>query len=195
MRARSAAAGVTAFVLVLLLCTAAFADNYTFKRTAAGDATAFSKTLRKADFPARLGLTGGRVTPDETANVDSCNGYIPKEHDLVVAGDAESRLHDSARSLVVDSQVELFQSSAMAATDVRRGKRMLARPCQAQAAKQEHVKLVSYTVLGHPKCACDFGSACCSRRRRRSRTSTICRSSRRSGKGDSRRRWRRPWGR
>ena len=145
-----------AFVLVLLVCGAAYADNYTYKRSAAGDADAGSTTLRAADFPAQLRLTGGRVTPDETPNVDSCNGYIPKQDDLVVTGDAESRFHDSARSVVVDSQVELFQSTAMAATDVQRGQRMLAPTCQAQAAKQEHITLVSYSVLGRPHCSCDF---------------------------------------
>jgi hypothetical protein len=156
MQARSAGAAVTGLVIVLLVCGAAYADNYTYRRTAAGDATAFSMTLRKADFPARLGLGGGRVKPDETADTDSCNGYMPEEHDLVVSGDAESRFNDSTHSVVVDSEVELFRSTAMAATDVRRGQRMLAPACQAQAAKQEHVKLVSYALIGHPKCACDF---------------------------------------
>jgi hypothetical protein len=96
------------------------------------------------------------VKPDETPDGDVCNGYRPKERDLVVAGDAESRFHDSAHSVVVDSQVELFQSTAMAATDVQRGKRMLDPVCQAQAARQEHVKLVSYSLLGQPRCSCDF---------------------------------------
>lgn len=141
---------------MLLVCGAAYADNYSYKRTTAGDAAAGSMTLRKADFPAQLLLAGGRVKPDETPNVDSCNGYIPKESDLVVIGDAESRLSDSAHSVVVDSQVELFRSTAMAAKDVRRGKRMLSPTCQAQTATQEHVKLVSYSLLGRPNCSCDF---------------------------------------
>lgn len=141
---------------MLLVCGAAYADNYPYKRTAAGDAAAGSMTLRKADFPVQLQLTGGQVKPDETPNVDSCNGYIPKESDLVVTGDAESRFHDAARSVVVGSQVKLFQSTVMAATDVQRGQRMLAPACQAQAARQEHVKLVSYSLLGRPPCSCEF---------------------------------------
>jgi hypothetical protein len=147
---------VVAFVLVLLVCGAAYADNYTFKRTRAGDAAAGAATLRATDFPAQLGLTGGPVKPDETPDTDSCNGYQPKERDLVVVGDAETRFHDSPRSVAVDSQVEVFQSTAMAATDVRRGERMLTRSCQLQAAKQGHVKVVSYSLLGRPRCSCDF---------------------------------------
>jgi len=151
------AATAAALVLALLVCAAAYAENYTFKRTKAGDATVGAMTLRKTDFPASFGLTGGRVKPDETPNNDTCNGYLPKEHDLVITGDAESRFHDSARSVIVDSQVSMFQSTAMATTDVQRSKRMLAAACQAQAAKQEHVELVSFSVLGRPKCSCDFG--------------------------------------
>jgi hypothetical protein len=144
------------FTLVLVVCGAAYADNYTYRRTGAGDGAAGSLTLRKTDFPAQLRLTGGRVKPDETADSDSCNGYSPKERDLVVTGDAESRFHDPAHSVIVDSQVEVFRSSAMAATDVQRGRRMLAPACQTEAARQEHVKLVSYSLLGRPRCTCEF---------------------------------------
>jgi hypothetical protein len=145
---------VAAFVIVLLFCGAAYADNYTYQRTRADDALAGSTLLRKADF-AKFGLTGGPIKPDETPNTDSCNGYTPTESDLVVTGDAESRFHDSARSIFVDSQVGVFRSTAMAATDVRRGQRMLSPSCQTQAAKLEHLKLVSYSLLGQPKCSCD----------------------------------------
>lgn len=149
--------GALALAGVLALCGTAFADNYAYKRTAADDAAAAAATLQKTDFPTQLRLTGGRVKPDETPNNDSCNGYRPKESDLVVSGDAETRFHDSTRSIVVDSQTELFRTTTMAATDVKRGQRMLTPACQAQAATQEHVKLVSYSVLGRPKCTCNFG--------------------------------------
>lgn len=149
--------GVTVLVVVLVACGAALGDNYMYKRTAADDAAAASVTLKPTDFPAQLRLSGGPVKPDETASTDSCNGYRPRESDLVVSGDAESRFHDSTRSIVVDSQAQLFQTATMAATDVRRGQRMLSPACQAQEAKQEHVKLVSYSILGHPHCACNFG--------------------------------------
>jgi hypothetical protein len=152
---RSALSGL-ALVLLLTVCGAALAENYTFKRTKAGDALAASLTLRKTDLPAQLGLIGGRIKPDETPNTDSCNGYTPKQHDLVVVGDAETNFHDSAHSLLVDTQVQVFQSSAMTAADVQRAIRNLTPACQTEEAKQEHVKLVSYAVLGRPKCTCDF---------------------------------------
>lgn len=153
---RRTTVAVGAFVLVLLVCGAAYGDNYTYKRTRAGDATAASVALRGADFRAQLRMTGGLVKPDETPNNDSCNGYRPKQSDLVVVGDADSRFHSSRRTLFVESRVELFRTAAMAATDVRRGERMLTPVCQAQAAKQEHTTLVSYSLLGHPHCSCDF---------------------------------------
>jgi hypothetical protein len=142
--------------LVLLVCSAAYAENYTYKRTKADDATARSLILRTADLPAQLRLAGGSVKPDETPDTEACNGYRPKERDLVVAGDAESRFHNAERSVVVDSQVQLFRSTAMAATDVQRSVRMLTPACQAQAAKQDKVKLVHYALLGRPRCTCDF---------------------------------------
>jgi len=144
------------FLVALSVCAAAYAENYTYKRTTAGDATAASMILRKADFPAQFRLTGGRGKPDETGNTDSCNGYTPKERDLVVVGDAESTFHNANRSVVVDSQVAMFQTEAMAAADVQRSLRMITPACQAQAAKEEHVKLVRYALLGHPNCTCDY---------------------------------------
>jgi hypothetical protein len=73
-----------------------------------------------------------------------------------VAGDAESTFHNANRSVVVDSQVAMFQTEAMAAADVQRSLRMITPACQAQAAKEEHVKLVRYALLGHPNCTCDY---------------------------------------
>lgn len=154
---RTTIVGVTlALLLVVLRCGAARADNYTYKRTRSDDARVGSMTLRKADLPATLGLTGGRIKPDETSNNDSCNGYIPKQSDLIVTGDAESRFLNGSRSIVVDSEVEVFQTSGMAATDVQRGKPMLTPACEAQSARQGHIKLVSYKLLGRPQCSCDF---------------------------------------
>lgn len=155
-RSRRTTVAAVAFVLVLLVCGVAYGDNYTYERTRAGDATAASVALRAADFRAQLRITGGRDKPDETPNDDSCNGYRPKQSDLVVVGDADSQFHSSARTLFVESRVELFRTAAMAATDVRRGKRMLTRACQLQAAKQEHTTLVSYSLLEPPRCSCDF---------------------------------------
>jgi hypothetical protein len=156
VRRRRPAAFIVVFVIALSVCAAAYAENYTSKRTKAGDATVASMILRKADFPAQFRLTGGRGAPDETPNTDSCNGYTPKEHDLVVVGDASSTFQNANRSVVVYSQVGMFATSAMAAADVQRSLRMLTPACQAQAAKQEHVKLVRYALLGGPSCTCDY---------------------------------------
>jgi hypothetical protein len=156
VRRRRPAAFNVVFVIALTVCAAAYAENYTYKRTKAGDATVASMILRKADFPAQFRLTGGRGAPDETPNTDSCNGYTPKEHDLVVVGDASSTFQNANRSVVVYSQVGMFATSAMAAADVQRSLRMLTPACQAQAAKQEHVKLVRYALLGRPSCTCDY---------------------------------------
>ena len=156
VRRKSLAAAVVVFVVALAASAAAYAENYTYKRTTAGDTTVASMILRKADFPAQLRLTGGRGKPDETPNTDSCNGYTPKERDLIVVGDAASTFHNANRSVIVYSQVGMFQTAAMAAADVQRSLRMITPACQAQAAKQEHVKLVRYALLGRPNCACDY---------------------------------------
>lgn len=144
------------FAVALSVCAAAYAENYTFKRTAAGDKTVGALTLVKADFPTQFRFTGGRVKPDESPNSDSCNGYTPKERDLVVVGDAQSDFHNPDNSVVVDSQVQLFRAAAMTAVDVQRSLRMLSAACQAQVLKQEHVQLVRFLVLGRPRCTCDF---------------------------------------
>ena len=143
-------------MFALVLCAAALANNYTFKRTATDDAKAAGGLVKGGDFPAQFHLTGGRVKPDETPDNESCNGYRPKESDLVVTGDAESSFHDSAHSVVVDSQIELLQTSTMAATDVKRSLPMLTKSCQVQEAKQDHVKLVAFIPMGPARCGCDF---------------------------------------
>ena len=150
---------IVAALVVLVLCGAALADNYKYERTSVDDAKAAAVTLEAHDFPAQLHFAGGAVKPDETPNNESCNGYRPKESDLVVSGDAESRFHNPGSSVGVDSQVELLKTSAMAATDVKRSKRMLSVTCQVQAAKQDHVKLVSYVPMGAARCGCPFSAS------------------------------------
>ncbi len=146
-------------IVVLVLCGTALANNYTYKRTAADDAKAASVAVKAHDFPAQLQLAGGAIKPDETPDTESCNGYQPKESDLVVSGDAETRFQNKNGSVAVDSQVEILKTSGMAATDVTRSKRMLSVTCQLQAAKQDHIKLVSYVPIGSPQCGCDFSAS------------------------------------
>lgn len=148
--------GVSIVIAVLVLCGAAFANNYMYARTTADDAKAAGGLVKGGDFPVQFKLTGGRVKPDETADNESCNGYRPKESDLVVTGDAEARFQDSNRSVVVDSQIEILKTSAMAATDVKRTLPMLTKSCQLQEAKQDHVQLVTFIPMGPARCSCDF---------------------------------------
>jgi hypothetical protein len=63
---------------VLALCGTALADNYDYQRVPRDNAAAAAITIRAADLPKQLRLTGGRIKPDETPNSDSCNGYRPK---------------------------------------------------------------------------------------------------------------------
>jgi hypothetical protein len=159
MTRKTGLAVALAALVALLLCGAALADNYAYKRTAADDAKAASVALKVRDFPAQLRLAGGAVKPDETPDNESCNGYQPKESDLVVSGDAETRFQTHDGSVAVDSQIEILKTSAMAATDVARSKRMLSVACQLQAAKQDHVKLVSYVPMGAARCSCAFSAS------------------------------------
>ena len=64
--------------LALAVCSAALAENYRYVRTARDNALAVSMLLKKTDFASQLGLSGGRVTPDETASNDLCDGAQPK---------------------------------------------------------------------------------------------------------------------
>ena len=151
---RPAAISAVLLALVLALCGTALADNYTYQRIPRDNAAAAAITVRAADLPKQLGLTGGRVKPDETPNSDSCNGYHPRSSDLVVTGDAETRYTDH-RTLTVDSQVSLLKTAAMAAADVKRELPLLSSACSKQVARQEHVKLFSYRMLGPARCPCD----------------------------------------
>jgi hypothetical protein len=139
---------------VLALCGTALADNYDYQRVPRDNAAAAAITIRAADLPKQLRLTGGRIKPDETPNSDSCNGYRPKAADLIVTGDAETRYTDH-RAITVDSQVEFLKTATMAAEDVKRQLPLLAAACSKQVAAQEHVKLFSYKVLGPARCPCD----------------------------------------
>jgi hypothetical protein len=138
----------------LALAGAALADNYKFHRFPGDDALAAAIVVKEADAPTGLKLTGGPTKPDETPNTDSCNGKLPKESDLTVTGDAATDY--TGKAVEVHSQVQLFKTAAMAATDVRRQMPMLRSPaCGLETAKRHHLELLSYTPLGRARCACD----------------------------------------
>lgn len=144
-------------VIALVVCGAAAADNYRFQRTAGDDATAAAIALKRADLPSQLRLSGGRTKPDEKPDNTSCFGYHPKESDLVVTGDAETRYANTGAGIAtIGSQVELLKTPAMVATDYRRALPMLSARCGSTVAKQEHLHLVgAWLELGPAACTCD----------------------------------------
>lgn len=144
-------------MLVFAVCGAALADNYRYERTAHDDAAAAAVALKPSDFPAQFALRGGPTKPDETPDHDSCYGYRPKESDLVVTGDAETKYANAKAGIVsIDSQVELLKTRAMTATDFARSLPMLSSRCMFTIAKQEHIHLVgSWLMLGAARCVCD----------------------------------------
>jgi hypothetical protein len=157
---KQVAVSAAVIALVLVLCGAALADNYTYRRTSRDDATAASITVKRGVFPTTLQLTGGRVKPDETPNTDTCNGRTPKQSDLVVTGDAETRYSSKTTGIAtIDSQVTLLESAAMVRTDFARQLPTLTRSCTVQQAKQEHLKLLSWKKLGAARCTCDYSTS------------------------------------
>jgi hypothetical protein len=118
---------LAALLVVALALTsvadAALTENYQYKRTAQDDAKAGAIVFQRSDLPPALkSLKGGRIKPDETPTTsnDRCNGYLPKQSDLVVTGDAASRYADGAGTGEIDTQVSLFKTAAMAAADWNR---------------------------------------------------------------------------
>lgn len=107
-------------LLALATAAAAAAENYQYRIVARDHATAAAVTLKRSDLPGLTGWTGGSVPPDRTpeTKADSCNGYLPKQSDLVVTGDAETRYSFQGTTLV--TQVQLLRTPAMVATDWHR---------------------------------------------------------------------------
>ena len=154
MTTKQAACSAAVTLLVLALCGTALADNYRFDRVHGDDAVAAAIAVKATDAPTGLKLTGGPTKPDETPDTDSCDGKRPKESDLVITGAAATDLSGTAVS--VHSEVELFKTVAMAATDDARQMPFLRSSlCGLQAAKQHHIKLIYFKPLGRARCACD----------------------------------------
>jgi len=100
----------------MLLCAgSALADNYQYRFVGADQAAARHIVLQPSDLPALSSWKGGFVKPDETRSNDRCNGYLPKESDLVVTGDKETRY--SLNGFTIDTQASVFRSATMVATD------------------------------------------------------------------------------
>jgi hypothetical protein len=121
-RTRIVIVAVVAALVLTTLADAALSENYQYKRTAQDDAKAGAMLFQRSDLPRALkSLKGGRIKPDETPSTskDEC-GYVPKQSDLAVTGDAESRFHDDSGVLEIHTQVSLFKSAAMASLDWNR---------------------------------------------------------------------------
>jgi hypothetical protein len=120
MRSRLLTNGVALCAIALVAAGAAAAENYQFKIVAKDKATAASVVATRADLGGLSGWTGGAVKPDRSpeGTADRCNGYLPKESDLVVTGDAETKY--SFQATTIDTQIQLLRTSAMVATDWRR---------------------------------------------------------------------------
>src|SRR5438094_53001 len=140
---------------VLLAAGAALADNYQYRFASADQAAARSAVLLRSDLPMLKGWKGGSVKPDEspqTAN-DSCNGYLPKESDLVVTGDSETKY--ALNGATIDTQATVFQSAAMVEADWKRQPKASEWPkClhdQWAAAAPKGTTLVSARMLSLPR--------------------------------------------
>jgi len=112
---------VAVALLALIVVSAAAAENYQYEIVAADKALATKVVLKRADLGGLKGWAGGAVKPDRSAEgaEDRCaNGYLPKESDLVVTGDAESKY--TYRDVTIDTQINVFRSAAMVTTDWQR---------------------------------------------------------------------------
>ena len=156
---------VVAAVLALVFAEAALTDNYQYQRTAQDDAKAAAAVLRRSEFPPGWkNLKGGLVKPDETPSTskDRCDGYLPREADLSVTGDAEADYRDAYGILSLFSSVRLFKTKAMAAADWNRQAPTDNVACLRKAFAQNRnprQSVVSMTRLHTLPCAFQNGSS------------------------------------
>jgi len=157
MLRRRTAVAATFLALALAVCGGAPAENYRYAHSSRDDRLAASTLLRKTDFPAQLRLSGGRTKPDETATDATCDGKQPKQSDLVITGDAETRFANAPQGILqLDSEVQAFKTEAMARTDFARQLPFLTARCGAEIMKHEHTTLVKpWHVTVTKKCICD----------------------------------------
>ena len=144
------------------LADAALTENYQYKRTAQDDAKAGAIVFQRSDLPLALkSLKGGRIKPDETpaTSKDRCDGYLPKQSDLAITGDAESRYSDGGL-LAFDTQVSLFKTAAMASLDWSRQSPTMNASCIRKAAANANSgeSLASVIRLPSIPCGCQNAS-------------------------------------
>jgi hypothetical protein len=147
-----AAAVAGALCVAAVATAAATGENYRFRRTAGDEAAAAAAVLERTDLPGTLVLRGGRSKPDEKAETaaDTCNGRLQEEHDLVVTGDAQSDFKDPTGILHISTEIRLFETARMAATDMRRDASFATRACfvQQSARQKPALRLVGFRRLG-----------------------------------------------
>jgi hypothetical protein len=151
MRSRLFTGALALCALALATAGAATAENYQYKIVPRDKAAAEAVVVKRADLGGLPGWAGGAVKPDRTpeTSADRCNGYLPKQSDLVVTGDAETKY--SFQATTIETQVQVLRTAAMVTTDWHRSFEIpdylsCARSQFAtQLPKSEH--LVSFTKL------------------------------------------------
>jgi hypothetical protein len=139
-------------VAALALAASAAAENYQYKLVAKDVTTASHVVLQRTDLGGLSGWTGGKVAPDRTPETekDRCNGYLPKQSDLVVTGDAATTFKLSGAA-VIHTEVNILKTPAMVVTDWQRTVghagflTCLRQSAQRELGKTEHV--ISVTKL------------------------------------------------
>jgi hypothetical protein len=105
-------------LVALAFAGAAAADKEKVQLTAADQAKAKATVLRLADLGGpKSGWSGGLAKVSTTTSLE-CNGYNPKQSDLVVTGRAESSF--AHVGLQFNSEVELLKTVRMVKLDWRR---------------------------------------------------------------------------
>jgi hypothetical protein len=104
-------------VAALALASAAAADVWQIHRTTAGDAKARAIVLKRADFGAATGWTGGFTSPQLTEQ-PPCGTFHPKQSDLVVVGASATQWKHTG--LQVESRAVVLQTAAMVRLDWQR---------------------------------------------------------------------------
>lgn len=150
---RRAVVALTA-AIALVACGVAAADNWQIRFTAEGQAAASAAVVARADLPVGADWSGVAVKPN-LASAPLCNGWNPKQSDLVVNGAAEMRWQSTA--LIFDSQASVLKTPTMVKLDWQRT--MLAPQtdsCLRKTVKDQlpvTASLVSFKRLAFPQVA------------------------------------------